>query len=91
MKVWAGGGETRVSRCVKLSNADDPVLCGVNRLRGLLAVIETEPWMPRPTTEELEAAGFRKAASFSPPTLAEMMAVVNRRGWPGMLKRMGHG
>ncbi|MHB1524901.1 MAG: hypothetical protein ACYCZN_01250 [Candidatus Dormibacteria bacterium] len=64
---------------MKLPNADDPVLGGVTRLRGLLTVIEAEPWMPRPTTEELEAAGFRKAASSPPPTFAEMMAVVDRR------------
>jgi len=80
-----------VSRCVKLAGADDPVLCRVNRLRGLPTAIEAKPWTPRSTTDELEAAGFRKAASSSPPTFAEMMAVVDRRGQRGMLRGMGHG
>ena len=80
-----------MSRIAKLPNADDPALRAVNRLRGLLLAIEAEPWTLRSTTEELEVAGFRKAASSPPPTFAEIMAVVNRRGRRGMLKGMGHG
>lgn len=64
---------------LRLPNAADPLLYRVNRLRGLLAIIEAQPRTSQLTTEELETAGFRKAASSSPPTFAEMMAVVDRR------------
>ena len=59
-----------------LPTASDPILQQVNRLRGLLAVLEQyEPMEPMPA-----GAAWPTAEPRPGPTFDEMMAVIQQRG-----------
>ena len=80
-----------MSRIAKLPTADDPALRVVNRLRALQAALTSEePFQFRQHMYGC-GCGFCRGVVGEPPTFAEMMAVVDRRGRRGTLRGMGHG
>lgn len=80
-----------MSRIIQLPNAEDPALLAVNRLRHLQAELTAEEPLQSPQHMYDCGCGFCRGVVGEPPTFAEMMAVVNRRGRRGRLKGVGHG
>ncbi|MHB8311851.1 MAG: hypothetical protein ACYDD0_00895 [Candidatus Dormibacteria bacterium] len=68
-------------RIVKLPNADDPILRRINGLRTLLGVLGGVP-VGGPRSDRLSGEIREPEGNQRPPSFAEMMAVVNRRGKP---------
>ena len=64
-----------MTRPLRLPMASDPALRQVNRLRGLLAILEDcgAPLVP------VERVALGPKSDAEPPTFAEMMAVIERR------------
>ncbi len=64
-----------MSRPLRLPTASDPALRQVNRLRGLLAILEECGASEAP----VERVALGPKSDSEPPTFAEMMAVIERR------------
>ena len=80
-----------MSRIIQLPNAEDAALQAVNRLRRLQAGLMAEEPIQFPQHVYDCGCGFCRGVVGEPPTFAEMMAVVNRRGRRGRVKGTGHG
>ena len=80
-----------MSRVTQLPNAEDAALQAVNRLRDLQAALMSEEPFQFPQHMYGCDCGFCRGVVAEPPTFAEMMAVVSRRGRRGRLKGVGHG